>query len=128
MAECPDGCQIRLKHLEEGMARAESTHKDLFSKLGVASDCISKRVKTGTLIGIAGVIVVVLGGAFMLLYHQGTGISDKIGVIHQRITDVGEKVHIVDIKVIAVQEQVKTQAQISEMMKEDIKELKEIVK
>ncbi len=115
---------MRLEHLEKGKDDHDKIHGDLFSKINTANDCISKRVKTVTLLGLTAVIVAILGGAFMLLYNQGTGIGTKIGAVHQRITGVGEKVHEVELKVIKVQEQVKAARQVQEMMKEDIAEIK----
>jgi hypothetical protein len=107
------------------MGRCDKIHESLFSKINTANACISKRVRTVTLVGLAAVVVVVLGGAFMLLYNQGTGIGTKIGVVHQRITSVHEDLHEVELKVITVQEQVKAAQQVQSMMKEDIKEIKE---
>jgi len=122
--ECPDACSVRLEHLEGGHKETKEVHSELFSKINAANACISKRVKTITLLGLAGVIVLILGGAFMLLYNQGTGIAGKIGVVHQRITGVHDNLHQVELKVIKVQEQVKAQTQVQEMMKEDIQEIK----
>jgi len=107
------------------MDESKGTHDDLFSKINAANACISKRVKTVTMIGLTAVVVAILGGAFMLLYNQGTGIGDKIGVVHQRITGVHDQVHAVELKVIMVQEQVKAAQQVQEMMKEDIREIKD---
>lgn len=118
VVECPDACNIRLEHLEEGQKESKEVHSELFSKINTANACISKRVKTVTLLGLAAVIVIVLGGAFMLLYDQGTSIGAQIGVTHQRITTLGNGMHEIDKKVIKVQEQLKAQ-------KEDIEELKE---
>lgn len=122
---CPPECDVRVTHLEERMGKADTIHESLFSKISTANECITKRVKTATLFVIAGLLLGVLGGAFMLLYNQGSKIGDKVGVTHQRITGLGEKVHSVEVQVVAVREQMKAQAQISEMMKEDIRELKE---
>ena len=118
MAEkCPRDCEVRLEHLEQGQKEAGKVRGELFSKISTVTDNVSKRVKTVTLIGLATVIVVVLGGAFMLLYDQGTSIGTQIGVTHQRINTLGKGVHELDKKVIRVQEQLKAQ-------KEDIEELK----
>lgn len=115
---------MRLDHLEDGKKDHEKIHGDLFSKFNVVSDNVGKRVRTVTLVGLAAVVVVVLGGAFMLLYNQGTGIGTKIGAVHQRITTVHDDLHEVDVKVVKVQEQVKAAQQVQEMMKEDIAEIK----
>ncbi len=123
--KCPAECNVRLEHLEKEMGKADKTHGDLFSKINTAQACISKRVKTVTLLGLAAVIVAILGGAFMLLYNQGTGIGTKIGVVHQRITSVHDDLHIVEMKVITVQEQMKAQAQMDEILAADIKEIKD---
>ncbi len=123
--KCPRDCQIRLEHLEGGQKEAKDVHGDLFGKINTASDSISKRVKTVTLLGLAAVIVVILGGAFTLLYDQGSGIGTKIGAVHQRITNVHDDLHEVELKVITVQEQMKAQKQTDEMLAADIKEIKE---
>lgn len=123
--KCPEACDIRVTHLEERMGKADAIHESLFTKINAANECITKRVKTATLVVIASLLLGVLGGAFMLLYNQGSKIGDKVGVTHQRITGLGEKVHSVEVQVVAVREQMKAQAQVSEMMKEDIRELKE---
>lgn len=115
--ECPRECAVRLEHLEAGEKAADKVHDSLFSKINDANDNIGKRVRTITLVGLAAVVVVILGGAFMLLYNQGTSIGGQIGVTHQRINTLGDSVHEIDKKVIKVQEQLKGQ-------KEDIEELK----
>ena len=88
------------------------------TSINLAKYDIGKRVRTITLIGLATVVVVVLGGAFMLLYNQGTSIGGQIGVTHQRINTLGNNIHKVEVQVVVVQEQLKAQ-------KEDIEELKE---
>lgn len=109
--KCPEACDIRVTHLEERVDKADDTHGDLFSKINLANACINKRVKTVTLLGLATVVVIVLGAAFMLLYNQGSSIVTQIGLTHQRITGL-------EVSVATVQEQLRGQ-------KEDIRELKE---
>lgn len=101
---CPDVCQQRLKTLEAHKDECVKDRRDTYKHWEAE---VKKLTPQRTFFWLVGIAVLVLLATFGALYNQGNAIGDKLGVVHQRMTQIKDNVHDVEKEVVKAQAQIK---------------------